>query len=88
MPKEQKSEKPASTYQETYNKRTPREIWCGQVHSTIEEAIVHAERNLGACADENDVRISTLGLRKNVGALGNSRIFGSASVKLGHNLTS
>jgi hypothetical protein len=47
MPKEQKSEKPASTYQETYNKRTPREIWCGQVHSTIEEAIVHAERNLG-----------------------------------------
>jgi hypothetical protein len=47
MPKDEKPEKQSSKYQETYNQRAPREVWCGQVHSSIEEAIVHAERNLG-----------------------------------------
>ena len=47
MPKDEKPEKQSSKYQETYNRSTPREVWCGQVHSGIEEAIVHAERNLG-----------------------------------------
>lgn len=44
------SSKPAETltpYQLEKAKREPREVWCGQVHDSIAEAIVHAERNLG-----------------------------------------
>jgi len=36
-----------STYQQTYNQPTPREVWCGHLHSNIYEAIAHAEKNLG-----------------------------------------
>jgi hypothetical protein len=42
-----KPDKPLTKYQQTYNTKTPNEIWCGKIHSNIEEAIVHAERNLG-----------------------------------------
>ena len=47
MPNADEVQKRRTIYQETYNKQDPREIWCGQVHTTIEEAIVHAETNLG-----------------------------------------
>jgi hypothetical protein len=47
MPKAEKPEKKPTTYQETYNQQGPREVWCGLVHTSIEDAIVHAERNLG-----------------------------------------
>jgi hypothetical protein len=46
MPKEEKPEKPLTKYQES-KKQAPREVWCGLLHSSIEEAIVHAEKNLG-----------------------------------------
>ena len=39
--------KPLSAYQMEYNKREPRERWCGRVHGNIADAIVHAETNLG-----------------------------------------
>jgi hypothetical protein len=47
MPKDDKSEKAPSKYQLEYKTKAPREVWCGQVHSSIEEALVHADRNLG-----------------------------------------
>jgi hypothetical protein len=42
-----KQEQPRTKYQEAYNTEGPREIWCGIDHSSIEEAIVRAELNLG-----------------------------------------
>ena len=41
-----KRDKPLTKYQQIYNQQGPREIWCGQRHFSIEEAIVHAETNL------------------------------------------
>ena len=43
----EKTEKAQTQYQATYNSKTPREVWCGVLHTSIEEAIVHAESNLG-----------------------------------------
>jgi len=45
--KQGKSEKPRTKYQEAYNSKGPREVWCRQQHFSIEEAIIHAEENLG-----------------------------------------
>jgi hypothetical protein len=47
MAKNEKPEKPPTKYQQVYNVPTSREVWCGQKHSSIEEAIIHAETNLG-----------------------------------------
>jgi hypothetical protein len=47
MPNARRPEKELTEYQKTYNQQTPRESWCGKVHGNIEEAIGHAERNLG-----------------------------------------
>jgi hypothetical protein len=46
MPKED-SAKPNTNYQQANTRQSPREVWCGHLHSSIEDAIVHAERNLG-----------------------------------------
>lgn len=36
-----------SKYQQTYNASPQREVWCGQLHGNIHEAMMHAELNLG-----------------------------------------
>ena len=47
MASREKSDKPLTKYQQTYNVQGPREEWCGQRHIGIAEAIIHAEVNLG-----------------------------------------
>lgn len=42
-----KPEKQPTKYQLDKLKQSTREVWCGQMHDTVEEAIVHAEMNLG-----------------------------------------
>ena len=41
------SDKPLTPYQLSKLTKESRESWCGLIHDSIEEAIVHAEENLG-----------------------------------------
>ncbi len=60
MPKDEKPEKKPTAHQELNSKPTPREVWCGHLHSSIEDAIVHAERNLGMRGQPTEPYWSTM----------------------------
>ncbi len=47
MPADPKTEPELTPYQQAKLKKKPREVWCGLLHDSIEEAIVHAETALG-----------------------------------------